>query len=116
VDSFLALWPGYSLLRLGGAEAYRLTLYLSLIATAASLLPLTFVTEAKAAKGEGIGSQLGIYHPYSNQNCPADDLFYCLYGIGWGASCPISMWYFVPSWGQNANQKSAIFFSISQVS
>lgn len=99
----------------GGAEAYRLTLYLSLIATAASLLPLTFVTEAKAAKGEGIGSQLGIYLSiFKSKVVRQMTFFYCLYGIGWGASLPYFNVYFDTVLGANANQ-IGIFFSISQV-
>jgi MFS family permease len=113
--SFPGVMAGIFSLEIGGAEAYRLTLYLSLIATTASLLPLIFVTEAKALNGDGIGSQLGIYISiFKSKAVRQMTFFYCLYGIGWGTSLPYFNVYFATVLGADANQ-IGIFFSISQL-
>lgn len=99
--SFPGIMAGIFSLEIGGAEAYRLTLYLSLIATTASLLPLIFVTEAKALNGDGIGSQLGIYISIFKSKAVRQMTFFtaCMGSAG-EPLCPISMYISLLCWGR----------------
>ncbi len=99
----------------GSAISYRLTLYVSLVATVASLLPLAYVAEKNSEENNGIRGQLHIYRSiFKSKVVRQMTLFYCLYGIGWGTSLPYFNVYFDTVLGASANQ-IGIFFSVSQV-
>ena len=99
----------------GSAISYRLTLYVSLVATMASLLPLAYVAEKNSKENNGIRGQLHIYRSiFKSKVVRQMTLFYCLYGIGWGTSLPYFNVYFDTVLGASANQ-IGIFFSVSQV-
>ena len=99
----------------GGAIAYRLTLYMSLAATVASLLPLAYIKEHGAAENKTIGDQFQIYKSILRSRAVRLMLlFYCLYGIGWGTSLPYFNVFFDTVLGADANQIGVIF-SISQL-
>lgn len=99
----------------GSALPYRLTLYVSLIATAASLLPLAFVAENSSLENSGMIGQLHVYRSiFKSRVVRQMTLFYCLYGIGWGTSLPYFNVYFDTVLGASADQ-IGIFFSISQI-
>lgn len=99
----------------GGAIAYRLTLYVSLAATVASLLPLAYVREKSAPKNIGMSGQLLIYRSiFKSKSVRWMVFFYCLYGIGWGTSLPYFNVYFDVVLGASANQIGVIF-SLSQL-
>ena len=99
----------------GSAISYRLTLYVSLIATMASLLPLAYVAEKNSKENNGIRGQLHIYRSiFKSKVVRQMTLFYCLYGIGWGTSLPYFNVYFDTVLGASANQ-IGIFFSLSQI-
>ena len=99
----------------GSAISYRLTLYVSLIATMASLLPLAYVAEKNSKENNGIRGQLHIYRSiFKSKVVRQMTLFYCLYGIGWGTSLPYFNVYFDAVLGASANQ-IGIFFSLSQI-
>jgi len=101
--------------RSGSAISYRLTLYVSLVATVASLLPLAYVAEKNSEENNGIRSQLHIYRSiFKSKVIRQMTLFYCLYGIGWGTSLPYFNVYFDTVLGASANQ-IGIIFSVSQV-
>ncbi|HNT46349.1 MFS transporter [Methanothrix soehngenii] len=99
----------------GSAISYRLTLYVSLVATMASLLPLAYVAEKNSEENNGIRGQLHIYRSiFKSKVIRQMTLFYCLYGIGWGTSLPYFNVYFDTVLGASANQ-IGIIFSVSQV-
>ena len=99
----------------GSAISYRLTLYVSLVATVASLLPLAYVAEKNSEENNGIRGQLHIYRSiFKSKVIRQMTLFYCLYGIGWGTSLPYFNVYFDTVLGASANQ-IGIIFSVSQV-
>ena len=99
----------------GSAISYRLTLYVSLVATVASLLPLAYVAEKNSEENNGIRGQLHIYRSiFKSKVVRQMTLFYCLYGIGWGTSLPYFNVYFDTVLGASANQ-IGIIFSVSQV-
>ncbi len=99
----------------GSAISYRLTLYVSLVATMASLLPLAYVAEKNSKENNGIRGQLHIYRSiFKSKVVRQMTLFYCLYGIGWGTSLPYFNVYFDTVLGASANQ-IGIFFSVSQI-
>jgi predicted MFS family arabinose efflux permease len=99
----------------GSAISYRLTLYVSLVATVASLLPLAYVAEKNSEENNGIRGQLNIYRSiFKSKVIRQMTLFYCLYGVGWGTSLPYFNVYFDTVLGASANQ-IGIFFSVSQV-
>ena len=99
----------------GSAISYRLTLYVSLVATVASLLPLAYVAEKNSKENNGIRGQLHIYRSiFKSKVVRQMTLFYCLYGIGWGTSLPYFNVYFDAVLGASANQ-IGIFFSLSQI-
>lgn len=99
----------------GSAISYRLTLYVSLVATVASLLPLAYVAEKNSEENNGIRGQLNIYRSiFKSKVVRQMTLFYCLYGVGWGTSLPYFNVYFDTVLGASANQ-IGIFFSVSQV-
>ncbi len=99
----------------GSAISYRLTLYVSLVATMASLLPLAYVAEKNSEENNGIRGQLHIYRSiFKSKVVRQMTLFYCLYGIGWGTSLPYFNVYFDTVLGASANQ-IGIIFSVSQV-
>lgn len=99
----------------GSAISYRLTLYVSLVATVASLLPLAYVAEKNSEENNGIRGQLNIYRSiFKSKVIRQMTLFYCLYGIGWGTSLPYFNVYFDTVLGASANQ-IGIIFSVSQV-
>ena len=98
-----------------GSIAYRLTLYVSLIATVASLLPLAYVKETSIPKIANMGVQLKVYISiFRSKMVRLMVLFYCLYGIGWGTSLPYFNVYFDTVLGASANQIGVIF-SLSQL-
>ena len=98
-----------------GSIAYRLTLYVSLIATVASLLPLAYVKETSIPKIANMGAQLQVYISiFRSKMVRLMVLFYCLYGIGWGTSLPYFNVYFDTVLGASANQIGVIF-SLSQL-
>ncbi|MCK9585744.1 MFS transporter [Methanothrix soehngenii] len=99
----------------GSAISYRLTLYVSLVATVASLLPLAYVAEKNSEENNGIRGQLNIYRSiFKSKVIRQMTLFYCLYGVGWGTSLPYFNVYFDTVLGASANQ-IGIFFSVSQI-
>lgn len=99
----------------GSAISYRLTLYVSLVATMASLLPLAYVAEKNSEENNGIRGQLNIYRSiFKSKVIRQMTLFYCLYGVGWGTSLPYFNVYFDTVLGASANQ-IGIIFSVSQV-
>jgi len=99
----------------GSAISYRLTLYVSLVATVASLLPLAYVAEKNSEENNDIRGQLHIYRSiFKSKVIRQMTLFYCLYGIGWGTSLPYFNVYFDTVLGASANQ-IGIIFSVSQV-
>lgn len=99
----------------GSAISYRLTLYVSLVATMASLLPLAYVAEKNSEENNGIRGQLNIYRSiFKSKVIRQMTLFYCLYGVGWGTSLPYFNVYFDTVLGASANQ-IGIFFSVSQI-
>lgn len=99
----------------GSAISYRLTLYVSLVATVASLLPLAYVAEKNSEENNGIRGQLNIYRSiFKSKVIRQMTLFYCLYGVGWGTSLPYFNVYFDTVLGASANQ-IGIIFSVSQV-
>ncbi|MFA7374156.1 MAG: MFS transporter [Methanothrix soehngenii] len=99
----------------GSAISYRLTLYVSLVATVASLLPLAYVAEKNSEENNGIRGQLNIYRSiFKSKVIRQMTLFYCLYGVGWGTSLPYFNVYFDTVLGASANQ-IGIFFSLSQI-
>jgi len=99
----------------GSAISYRLTLYVSLVATMASLLPLAYVAEKNSEENNGIRGQLNIYRSiFKSKVIRQMTLFYCLYGVGWGTSLPYFNVYFDTVLGASANQ-IGIFFSLSQI-
>lgn len=99
----------------GSEIAYRLTLYMSLAATVASLIPLAYVKEQGAAENKTIGDQVRIYKSILRSRAVRLMLlFYCLYGIGWGTSLPYFNVFFDTVLGADANQIGVIF-SISQL-
>lgn len=99
----------------GSAISYRLTLYVSLVATMASLLPLAYVAEKNSKENNGIRGQLHIYRSiFKSKVVRQMTLFYCLYGVGWGTSLPYFNVYFDTVLGASANQ-IGIFFSVSQI-
>jgi len=99
----------------GSAISYRLTLYVSLVATMASLLPLAYVAEKNSEENNGIRGQLNIYRSiFKSKVIRQMTLFYCLYGVGWGTSLPYFNVYFDTVLGASANQ-IVIFFSLSQI-
>ena len=99
----------------GSAISYRLTLYVSLVATVASLLPLAYVAEKNSKENNGIRGQLNIYRSiFKSKVIRQMTLFYCLYGVGWGTSLPYFNVYFDTVLGASANQ-IGIFFSVSQI-
>lgn len=99
----------------GSAISYRLTLYVSLVATVASLLPLAYVAEKNSEENNDIRGQLHIYRSiFKSKVIRQMTLFYCLYGIGWGTSLPYFNVYFDTVLGASANQ-IGIFFSVSQI-
>jgi len=99
----------------GSAIAYRLTLYISLAAMVASLLPLAYVKEPGVGQNKTIGDQFQIYKSILRSRAVRLMLlFYCLYGIGWGTSLPYFNVFFDTVLGADANQIGVIF-SISQL-
>ncbi len=99
----------------GSALPYRLTLYISLIATVASLLPLAYVAENSSMEHNGMRGQLHVYRSiFKSRVVRQMTLFYCMYGIGWGTSLPYFNVYFDTVLGASADQ-IGIFFSLSQV-
>ncbi|MDD3974723.1 MAG: MFS transporter, partial [Methanothrix soehngenii] len=89
----------------GSAISYRLTLYVSLVATMASLLPLAYVAEKNSEENNGIRGQLNIYRSiFKSKVIRQMTLFYCLYGVGWGTSLPYFNVYFDTVLGASANQ------------
>ena len=99
----------------GSAISYRLTLYVSLVATMASLLPLAYVAEKNSEENNDIRGQLHIYRSiFKSKVVRQMTLFYCLYGVGWGTSLPYFNVYFDTVLGASANQ-IGIFFSVSQI-
>lgn len=98
-----------------GALAYRLTLYISLIATVASLLPLACVKDKSIPKKGNICAQLQVYISiFKSKTVRLMVLFYCLYGIGWGTSLPYFNVYLDTVLGAGSNQ-IGIIFSVSQL-
>ncbi|OPY49053.1 MAG: Major Facilitator Superfamily protein [Methanosaeta sp. PtaU1.Bin060] len=103
------------LLEAGGAIAYRLTLYVSLAATFASLLPLIYVSEGIPVGNTNLVSQLHVYRSVIRSKAVRMMLFfYCLFGLGWGTSLPYFNVYFDVVLGASASQ-IGIIFSISQL-
>jgi MFS family permease len=102
-------------LEASGSIAYRLTLYVSLVATVASLLPLAYVKETSIPKIANMGAQLKVYISiFRSRMVRLMVLFYCLYGIGWGTSLPYFNVYFDTVLGASASQIGVIF-SLSQL-
>jgi len=101
-----------------GAEqtiAYRLTLYVSLAATAASLLPVHYFKEGHPLKSVSLIGQMQIYKSiFKSKTVRLMVLFYCLYGIGWGTCLPYFNVYFDVAYGANDSQIGLIF-STSQL-
>ena len=99
----------------GSALPYRLTLYISLIATVASLLPLAYVAENSSMENNGMRGQLHVYRSiFKSRVVRQMTLFYCMYGIGWGTSLPYFNVYFDTVLGASSDQ-IGIFFSLSQI-
>ncbi|MDD4653494.1 MAG: MFS transporter, partial [Methanothrix sp.] len=103
------------LLKAGGAIAYRLTLYLSLAATVASLLPLSRITGPSIREDAGMARQIRAYKSiFVSKTVRSMVLFYCLFGIGWGTSLPYFNVYFETELGASAGQIGLVF-SLSQL-
>jgi MFS family permease len=103
------------LLKAGGAIEYRLTLYLSLAATVASLLPLSRITEPSIRDESGMARQIRAYRSiFISKTVRRMVLFYCLFGIGWGTSLPYFNVYFETELSASTSQIGLIF-SLSQL-
>ena len=99
----------------GGPMAYRLTLYVSLVATVASLLPLAYAKDKSIPRKANLGAQLYLYRSvFRSKTVRLMVLFFCLYGIGWGTSLPYFNVYLDVVLGASANQIGLIF-SLSQL-
>lgn len=95
--------------------AYRLTLYVSLVATVASLLPLACVKDTSIPKKANMGALLQVYISiFRSKTVRLMVLFYCLFGIGWGTSLPYFNVYFDTVLDASASQIGVIF-SLSQL-
>jgi len=102
-------------LEVGGAIAYRLTLYVSLVATIISLLPLAYIKEKTFRENVSMFDRIRVYRSiFQSGIVRRMVLFYCLFGIGWGTSLPYFNVYFDIVLGASANQIGLIF-SLSQL-
>jgi MFS family permease len=105
----------YSLLEASGANAYRLTLYVSLAATIISLLPLAYIKEKTSQENVSMADRFRVYKSICrSKTIRRMVLFYCLFGIGWGTSLPYFNVYFDIVLGASTNLIGLIF-SLSQL-
>jgi MFS family permease len=99
----------------GGANVYRFTLYVSLAATVASLLPLAYIQDKISPKRAGMSGRLQVYRSiFKSKQIGWMVFFYCLYGMGWGTCLPYFNVYFDAVLGANVDQ-IGIIFSVSQL-
>jgi MFS family permease len=98
----------------GAVMAYRLTLYLSLVATMLSFLPLVYIKD-RCPKEKAAEKQLSIYRSVIlDKNVRRMVLVFCLIGLGWGTSLPYFNVYFDLVLGASTAQ-IGIIFSLSQL-
>lgn len=111
---FPGLFAGAFSLDPNGAMPYRLTLYLSLAATALSFLPLTRICEKNPPKNRTQGQFAAYKSLFSAKAVNKMIFIFCLFGLGWGISLPYFNVYFETVLGASANQIGLIF-SASQL-
>jgi MFS family permease len=97
-----------------GATTYRLTLYVSLVASILSFLPLACISERSSSKGASLRQHQVYTSIFSSKTVRRMVFIYCLYGLGWGISLPYFNVYLDVVLGASTNQIGTIF-SMSQL-
>lgn len=97
-----------------GALAFRLTLYLSIVAAVIAFIPLLSIKERKAEQNS-LSGQLSLLGSVFRSKAIRDMLLiYCIYGAGWGLALPYFNVYFSSVLGASTSQIGAIF-TLSQL-